>query len=82
MDTGVGIGLYAPAGFVTSPAALERAVTRLTALGHRVVVDASCSTRWQRFSGTDDARLLRTLAELPALPEGWRQHFRSQLHDA
>lgn len=57
MDTGVGIGLYAPAGFVTSPAALERAVTRLTALGHRVVVDASCSTRWQRFSGTDDARL-------------------------
>jgi muramoyltetrapeptide carboxypeptidase len=57
MDKGYGIGLYAPAGFVTSPAALERAVARLSALGHRVVVDATCTTRWQRFSATDDARL-------------------------
>ena len=32
--------------------------------------------------GTDDVRLLGTLAELPALPEGWREHFRSQLHGA
>jgi muramoyltetrapeptide carboxypeptidase len=57
METGCGIGLYAPAGFVTSPAALERAVIRLTALGHRVIVDATCATRWQRFSATDDERL-------------------------
>ena len=57
MDHGCGIGLYAPAGFVTSPAALERAVARLSALGHRVVVDATCTTRWERFSATDDARL-------------------------
>jgi muramoyltetrapeptide carboxypeptidase len=52
-----GIGLYAPAGFVTNPATLERAVARLSALGHRVVVDATCTTRWQRFAATDDARL-------------------------
>ena len=57
MDDGYGIGLYAPAGFVTSEAALERAVARLSALGHRVVVDETCRTRWQRFSATDDARL-------------------------
>ena len=29
------------------------------------------------IEGTDDARLLGTLAGLPALPEGWREHFRS-----
>jgi hypothetical protein len=34
---------------VTNDAALERAVARLSALGHRVVVDESCTTRWQRF---------------------------------
>ena len=57
MDDGYGIGLYAPAGFVTSDAALERAVARLTALGHRVIVDESCTSRWQRFSAADDGRL-------------------------
>jgi muramoyltetrapeptide carboxypeptidase len=57
MDDGYGIGLYAPAGFVTNDTVLERAVARLSALGHRVVVDESCTTRWQRFSATDDARL-------------------------
>jgi muramoyltetrapeptide carboxypeptidase len=57
MTDSFGIGLYAPAGFITSDAALERAVARLTSLGHRVVVDETCSSRWQRFSATDDARL-------------------------
>jgi hypothetical protein len=57
MDDGYGIGLYAPAGFVTNDTVLERAVARLSALGHRIVVDESCTTRWQRFSATDDARL-------------------------
>lgn len=57
MDDGYGIGLYAPAGFVTNEAAVDRAVARLTALGHRVVVDESCTTRWQRFAATDDGRL-------------------------
>ena len=52
-----GIGLYAPAGFVAAQAAVERAVARLTAMGHRVIVDATCGTRWQRFAATDDERL-------------------------
>jgi muramoyltetrapeptide carboxypeptidase len=52
-----GIGLYAPAGFATEPAAVDRAVARLESLGHRVVVDPTCTMRWQRFAGTDNARL-------------------------
>ena len=52
-----GIGLYAPAGFATEPAAMARAVSRLEAAGHRVVVDPTVSTRWQRFSAPDDERL-------------------------
>jgi muramoyltetrapeptide carboxypeptidase len=52
-----GIGLYAPAGFPTEPEAIERCVSRLEALGHRVVVDRTCGTRWQRFSAPDDERL-------------------------
>ena len=52
-----GVGLYAPAGFATEPAAVARAVARLEAAGHRVTVDPTCGTRWQRFSATDDQRL-------------------------
>jgi muramoyltetrapeptide carboxypeptidase len=52
-----GIGLYAPAGFAVEPAAVDRAVVLLEALGHRVVVDSTCTTRWQRFSATDAERL-------------------------
>jgi len=52
-----GIGLYAPAGFATVPEAVERAAARLTAAGHRVIVDPTCTSRWQRFSATDDERL-------------------------
>jgi muramoyltetrapeptide carboxypeptidase len=52
-----GIGLYAPAGFAIEPEAVERAVSRLSALGHSVVVDPTCGTRWQRFSAPDDERL-------------------------
>ena len=52
-----GVGLYAPAGFVIDPAAIERAVHRLSEIGHRVVVDPTCATRWQRFSAIDDERL-------------------------
>ena len=57
MTGSFGIGLYAPAGFVTSSVALERAVARLTGLGHPVVVDQTCASRWQRFSAPDDVRL-------------------------
>ena len=52
-----GIGLYAPAGFPIEQEAVERPIARLAALGHRVVVDPTCGTRWQRFSATDDERL-------------------------
>jgi muramoyltetrapeptide carboxypeptidase len=52
-----GIGLYAPAGFATVPEALERAAERLTAAGHRVTVDPTCTSRWQRFAASDDERL-------------------------
>lgn len=53
----LGFGLFAPAGYVIDAAALTRAVERLSALGHSVVVDPTCHTRWQRFSATDDERL-------------------------
>jgi muramoyltetrapeptide carboxypeptidase len=52
-----GIGLFAPAGFAPEPEAIDRAVARLSTLGHRVVVDPTCTMRWQRFAGTDDERL-------------------------
>jgi len=52
-----GIGLYSPAGFTTDPLAITRAVSRLEAAGHRVVVDATVASRWQRFSAPDDERL-------------------------
>src|SRR5438093_9762941 len=56
-DSTYGVGLYAPAGFVIEPAAITRAVARIEALGHRVVVDPTVATRWQRFSAPDDERL-------------------------
>jgi muramoyltetrapeptide carboxypeptidase len=52
-----GIGLYAPAGFAPEPEAVARATSRLEALGHRVIVDPTASTRWQRFSAPDEERL-------------------------
>jgi muramoyltetrapeptide carboxypeptidase len=52
-----GIGIYAPAGYPQDSAAVDRAVARLAALGHHVMVDPSCALRWQRFAGTDDERL-------------------------
>jgi len=52
-----GIGLFAPAGFAPEPAAIDRAAARLAALGHRVVIDPTCTMRWQRFAGMDDERL-------------------------
>jgi muramoyltetrapeptide carboxypeptidase len=52
-----GIGLYAPAGFVIEPEAIARAVARFEAAGHRVVVDPTVTTRWQRFSAPDAQRL-------------------------
>jgi muramoyltetrapeptide carboxypeptidase len=51
------IGVYAPAGAATDPSAVTRAVERLTALGHRVVLDEGALRRHTRFAGTDDERL-------------------------
>ena len=55
------IGLYAPAGFATEPAAVGRAIERLAAAGHHVIVDPTVNRRWQRFAGTDDERLAAVL---------------------
>jgi muramoyltetrapeptide carboxypeptidase len=51
------IGIFAPAGYATDRAAIDRAAACLEALGHRVHVDPGCTARWQRFAGTDDERL-------------------------
>jgi muramoyltetrapeptide carboxypeptidase len=62
-----GIGLYAPAGYVVDPVAIARAVSRLEAAGHRVVVDPTVATRWQRFSAPDADRIaaIMRMAEDP-----------------
>jgi muramoyltetrapeptide carboxypeptidase len=52
-----GIGLYAPAGFALESEAIARAAAHLEALGHRVIVDPTATSRWQRFSAPDDERL-------------------------
>ena len=57
----IDFGFYAPAGFATDPAAVDRAVARLTGLGHRVVVDPTARGRAQRFSADDDERLASVL---------------------
>jgi len=64
-----GIGLYAPAGYALDPPAIDRAVTRLTAMWERVIVDPTCHMRWQRFAATDDERLaaIGRMAENPAV---------------
>ena len=72
-----GIGLYAPAGFATEPAAIDRAVARLSALGHRVVVDPTCSARWQRFSAPDDERLAAILRMANALDADHQQKVKN-----
>lgn len=62
------IGLYAPAGCIADPASIERAVARLEAMGHRVVVDPSCAARFQRFAGTDAERRA-AVARMAAAPD-------------
>ncbi|MEO8136154.1 MAG: LD-carboxypeptidase [Betaproteobacteria bacterium] len=57
MKESLAIGIVAPSGYLTDPAALERAEAYFSGLGHRVVVDAGVYERWQRFAGTDDTRL-------------------------
>jgi muramoyltetrapeptide carboxypeptidase len=53
----VNFGFYAPAGFTTDAAAVDRAQRRLHELGHGVVRDPTVDGRQQRFSAPDDERL-------------------------
>jgi muramoyltetrapeptide carboxypeptidase len=47
------IELIAPSGYPPNPAAVERALTRLTEAGHRIKGVDATSRRYQRFGGTD-----------------------------
>ena len=60
--------IVAPAGFVTDPAALDRAEALLARLGHRVRCDATARSRYQRFSAPDDERLA-AIARVAADPD-------------
>jgi muramoyltetrapeptide carboxypeptidase len=64
----IGFGIYAPSGFATDPAAIERAVARLAKFGHRVVVDEGAAGRWTRFAARDEARLA-AVQRMAAHPE-------------
>jgi muramoyltetrapeptide carboxypeptidase len=61
MKPSIAFTILAPAGFATDPPAIGRAEALLTRLGHRVHVDATARSRWQRFSAPDDARLAAIL---------------------
>jgi muramoyltetrapeptide carboxypeptidase len=64
----LGFGIYAPSGFATEPAAVDRAAERLRTFGHRVHVDEHATRRHTRFAGTDDERLAAVL-RMAAHPE-------------
>jgi muramoyltetrapeptide carboxypeptidase len=64
----IDFGIFAPAGHATDPASIDRAVARLTALGHRVVVDSTARGRAQRFSADDDERIA-AIARMAASPD-------------
>ncbi len=57
MSGGPGIGIYAPAGFVVDPQAIDRAAAWFARAGHPVIVDPSCRARRERFAGNDDERV-------------------------
>jgi len=57
MSESLSFTIVAPAGFATDPSAIDRAEALLAGLGHRVRVDETARSRFQRFSAPDDARL-------------------------
>jgi muramoyltetrapeptide carboxypeptidase len=57
MSDGLSFTLVAPAGFATRPDAVDRAAALLAARGHRVRIDPTARSRWQRFAAPDDERL-------------------------
>ena len=68
MNASIAFTIVAPAGFAIDPSAVDRAEARLRRLGHRVRVDATAKTRWQRFSAPDDERLA-AIARVAADPD-------------
>lgn len=69
MSGGIGIGIFAPAGYVLDGAGIERARDYFLRRGHRVIVDPTCRGRHQRFSAPDAERAeaLHRLARDPAV---------------
>lgn len=55
--TAHGIYLFSPSGAVTDSSALDRACSRLVALGFQTEVDSHALARHERFAGTDRQRL-------------------------
>ncbi len=53
----IGIAIVAPSGYTLDDAALARAIARLEALGHTVHNYFDTAAVYQRFGGTDEARL-------------------------
>ncbi|NHZ92448.1 muramoyltetrapeptide carboxypeptidase [Massilia sp. CCM 8733] len=53
----IGIAIVAPSGFGSDNAAIERGIASLTAQGHTVHNYFEADKVFQRFGGTDDARL-------------------------
>lgn len=51
------IAIVAPSGYAADPAAFQRGLERLRALGHTVKDLSATSDKHQRFAATDDARL-------------------------
>ncbi len=51
------IAVVAPSGYAADPAAFQRGLERLRALGHRVTDLSASGSKHQRFAGTDAERL-------------------------
>jgi muramoyltetrapeptide carboxypeptidase len=68
MKAALTFAIVAPAGFATDSAAVDRAEALLTRHGHRVRVDTTARSRWQRFSAPDDERLA-AIARVAADPD-------------
>ncbi len=58
----IGIAIVAPSGYTLDDAALARGVARLEALGHTVHNYFDTAKVFQRFGGTDEARLAQLYA--------------------
>lgn len=59
---GIGIGIVAPSGFGSDNLAIERGIASLTAQGHTVHNYFEADKVFQRFGGSDDARLAQLYA--------------------